>query len=74
MRRLRFLRLERRLSQRQVASLIRVTQPELSRIETGRMNPTDRELSALARLFNCAAEHLLDPVVDAFLDHAEGRR
>lgn len=59
---LRFLRLERRLSQRQVASLIHVSQPELSRIETGRMNPTDDELAALALLYNCAPEKLLAPV------------
>ncbi len=56
--------------QRQVAALIGVSQPDLSRIESGRMNPTDRELSALARLFNCAAERLLDPVVDTL----EGQR
>ena len=60
--RLKFLRLERELSQRELAVLAKVTQPELSRIESGRTNPNQRELQALARALGCAPDQLLDHV------------
>jgi transcriptional regulator with XRE-family HTH domain len=60
--RLKFLRIERKLSQHALATATRdvVPQPELSRIESGRTNPTDRELEALSRVLGCASERPLD--------------
>jgi transcriptional regulator with XRE-family HTH domain len=60
---LKFLRLERRLSQRQLAVLAKIPQPDLSRIENGRSNPTRRELDALASVLGCPADRLMKPVV-----------
>jgi transcriptional regulator with XRE-family HTH domain len=60
--RLKFLRLERGLSQHQLAVLTNVRQSELSRIETGRGIPTTSELTALATVLECAADRLMDIV------------
>jgi transcriptional regulator with XRE-family HTH domain len=56
--RLKFLRIERKLSQQQLAAATRyiVPQPELSRIESSRTNPTDREPAALACVLGCAPD------------------
>jgi transcriptional regulator with XRE-family HTH domain len=63
MTKLRFYRLDRRLSQRQLASLAQLPACELSRIETRRLNPTPAELSKLSAALGVPAERLLDPVV-----------
>lgn len=60
--RLKFLRIERGLSQHQLAALANVPQSDLSRIETGRGIPTRSELSALAAALDCAADRLMDAV------------
>ncbi len=60
--RLKFLRLERGLSQHQLAALANVPQSDLSRIETGRGIPTDAELASLATTLRCAPNRLMDVV------------
>jgi transcriptional regulator with XRE-family HTH domain len=62
--RLKFRRIERGLSQKRLASLAKVSQPALSLIEAGRVNPTPLELSALGVALGCAPERLLDHVSD----------
>ena len=62
MRRVKFLRIDRRLSQRKVSSLIGMSQSQLSCIESGRVNPTAAELEVLGRVLNCLPERLLDHV------------
>jgi transcriptional regulator with XRE-family HTH domain len=58
---LKFLRIERKLSQHALAATRNIVpQPELLRIESGRTNPTDRELEAPARVLGGAPERLLD--------------
>jgi transcriptional regulator with XRE-family HTH domain len=69
--RLKLLRLSRGLRQEQVATFLGVPRPHVSEIENGVRNPSARELAGLARLFDCAAEKLLDPVIDTLLDQAE---
>jgi transcriptional regulator with XRE-family HTH domain len=64
MRRLKFIRMERRLSQAKVARMADMSQPTLSRIECGRYNPTDRESDALSRVFGHSPQFLLEEVRD----------
>ena len=65
MRRIKFLRIDQGLTQRRLADLARLPRPELSRIESGRVNPTDKERAALARILKCDPATLLDPVTEA---------
>lgn len=58
----KFLRIERGLSQRQLAALTNLNQSVISQIESGRANPTERELKALARVLGCAPERVMDQV------------
>ncbi len=62
MRRLKLLRIMRGLSQQQLAVLVKLDQPEISRIESGRVNPLPGELGVLSRLLNCPPDRLLDHV------------
>lgn len=64
MTRLKFLRLTRGLRQEQVAAIIAVPRPHISQFENGVRNPNGRQLTALARLFNCPPDQLLDHVMD----------
>lgn len=70
--RLKFLRLERGLSQDQLAAATgySITQPMLSQIESGRFNPTRDELTALADVLGCPTDRLLDHVSAASLGNA----
>jgi transcriptional regulator with XRE-family HTH domain len=64
------------LAQHQVAALTKgvVSQPTLSNIEKGRINPNDKELAALASVLNCPANRLMNHVSDTVLgDGAESR-
>ena len=61
--RLRMLRLDRQLTQRQLAKRAGLLQSDLSRIETGRANATTAELKRLARVLECAPEALMENVV-----------
>ena len=70
MRRLKLLRIMRGLSQQQLAVLVKLDQPEISRIETGRVNPSPEELAVLSRVLDCPAEELLEHVSAAPLDDA----
>ncbi|MBM3820278.1 MAG: helix-turn-helix transcriptional regulator [Acidimicrobiia bacterium] len=60
---LKFERINRRLSQHQVATIARIAQPALSQIETGRLAPTPAQLQRLAALFHVAPSELLKDVV-----------
>ena len=62
MRLLKLLRIMRGLSQQQLAILVKLDQPEISRIESGRVNPTPRELGILGRVLGCPPERLLEHV------------
>jgi transcriptional regulator with XRE-family HTH domain len=63
--RIKFLRLSRRLSQGQVADLTGTPRQHLSQIENGIRNPRPGQLNALARVFQCASDTLLEQVVEA---------
>ena len=60
--RLRFERHNKRLSQTVVAHLARIPQPTISSIETGRLKPTDAQLTRLADVFKVAPDELLRDV------------
>lgn len=51
-----------------------LTQSEISAIEHGRLNPTDRELTALARILGVdRPEALLEPIDGSGPEQVEGR-
>lgn len=52
-------RLTRSMTQRDLAQLVRVGTPHISKVEAGRENPSDELLQRLARVFNCDFEELL---------------
>ena len=62
MRGLKLLRIMRGLSQQQLAILVKLDQPEISRIESGRVNPSPEELAVLSRVLDFPAEELLEHV------------
>jgi transcriptional regulator with XRE-family HTH domain len=66
--RLKFLRMSRGLRQEQIAALCRIPRPHVSQIENGVRNPNPRELAALARVFHCPPEHLLDRISEPSLN------
>jgi transcriptional regulator with XRE-family HTH domain len=63
----KFLRIDRGLSQRQLAALAGMTAPTLCHIENGRINPSPSELKALGAVLGCAPERVMDAVSDALL-------
>jgi transcriptional regulator with XRE-family HTH domain len=60
---LKYARLDQGLTQSGLAYKAKLPQPLVSLIETGRQNPTDHELDALARALGVAASTLLQEVV-----------
>jgi transcriptional regulator with XRE-family HTH domain len=62
--RLKFLRLERRLSQRRLAALAHTNQCEVSWIETGRVRPDAARLAAIGAVLGCSPDLLLGHVGD----------
>ena len=72
--RLKFLRIERGLSQGQLAELTNIPRPYLSQFESGRTNPRPAEVRTLARTLGCKPGQLLDHVgADSLSDGAEFR-
>lgn len=65
MRRIKFERTSRRLSQHAVASRTNIRQPIISRIERGRRLPTAAQLIRLSEFFNVAPDDLLKDVAVA---------
>jgi transcriptional regulator with XRE-family HTH domain len=63
--RLKYLRCESGKPQYEVAALVGIHRPELSKMESGRVNPTADELARLARFYNVPAERLLDHIAVA---------
>ncbi len=59
MKRLRFERIERNLSQEKLAFLAKIPQPVISWIETGTWNPTPDQLAALAGVLHIDPPELL---------------
>ena len=57
--RIRFERTHRELNQKTVALLARIHQPDLSRIENGRLVPTPQQLQRLADVFGVQPPHKL---------------
>jgi transcriptional regulator with XRE-family HTH domain len=57
-----FIRIERGLSQRKLATITGIGQPTISDIEHGRTNPNDRERKALAKALGVSIDDLLKPV------------
>ena len=62
MTRLRFERLNRGLTQTQLATLAGIPQPTLSSIEIGRLQPSDRQLRKLSRVMQLPEDVLLSEV------------
>lgn len=57
--RLRELRLQNHLSQKQVANTLRVSPAIISGYETGDRTPSTENLLALSYLYRCSADYLL---------------
>jgi len=57
--RLKSLRRERHLNQKEVAAIIGVTKAMVSHYETGKDNPSDNIKIKIARLFNVSLDYLL---------------
>ena len=57
--RIRELRLERGLSQKEIAAYLHITQQCYSKIETGRMDITGERLILLAKLYGVTSDYLL---------------
>lgn len=62
MRRLRFERYNRRLTQSAVSIAARIPQPHLSQMELGRLTPTQAQLERLSDFFNVPPDALLREV------------
>jgi transcriptional regulator with XRE-family HTH domain len=60
--RLKFLRIASDRRQYEIAELTGIRRPELSRIESGRLNPTPDELARLAKVYGVLPERLLDHI------------
>lgn len=57
--RIRELRVDRNLSQKEVAAYLHITQQCYSKIETGRMDITGERLILLAKLYNVTTDYIL---------------
>ena len=62
MNRLKVLRITRGLTQQQVATLLNSHQPEISRIESGQVNPSTKQLAMLSRILDDSTDKLLDEI------------
>jgi transcriptional regulator with XRE-family HTH domain len=72
--RCKYQRIVLELSQAQVAALVKMRQADISRIETGRLNPTPRELAALSKVLHCPPDRLMDHIsADGLASGAEAR-
>ena len=52
-------RLRRSMTQRELAALIGVGVPHVSKVEAGRENPSDELLAQIARTFECDLDELM---------------
>lgn len=57
--RIRELRVDRSLSQKEVAAYLHITQQCYSKIETGRMDITGERLILLAKLYHVTTDYIL---------------
>ena len=57
--RIRDLREDRDLSQSEIAKVIKTTQQQYSKIETGKADISGEKLIALAKFYNTSADYLL---------------
>ena len=57
--RIRDLREDRDLSQAEIAKVIKTTQQQYSKIETGRADISGEKLSLLAKFYNVSADYIL---------------
>lgn len=57
--RLKKIRLEKKLTQEQVAQIINVGRPTISGYETKNIYPDYEKLASLSKLFNCTTDYLL---------------
>lgn len=48
-----------RLTQEQVAKLVKMSQRKISRLETGSVNPTPDEIISLCKFYNISADYIL---------------
>ncbi|MCH5146383.1 MAG: helix-turn-helix transcriptional regulator [Clostridiales bacterium] len=58
---LRELRAERGLTQKQVATALSITIPTLSHWECGYQEPSYKDLLAICRFYEVTADYLIDP-------------
>lgn len=70
--RLRFERIKRGWTQRQLGDLARVRQVDVSFIETGRLRPTEEQLRRLARALGISPPDVLLRPVKVVLEEVEG--
>ena len=62
--RLKFQRIQHGFSQGDLCALTHISRPDMSRIETGRSNPTQKELIAIGKVLGVPPDRLMDHVVD----------
>ncbi len=72
--RLKFLRIERGLTQRELADRTQINHSQLCLIESGRLNPRPQELARLADALGCLPERLLEHVIDPMRRSEEATR
>jgi transcriptional regulator with XRE-family HTH domain len=72
--RARFERQRRKLTLKQAAALSKMTEYEVSIIETGRLIPTEAQLKKLAAAYGLPPEELLKQVDDVLTSEAESRQ
>ena len=65
--RLRFLRIERGLSQSDLAPLVQIPRASICYIERGRVLPTIEELDRLGKFFGVPGSRLLEHISDNLL-------
>lgn len=64
MNRIRDLREDRDLSQAEIAKVIKTTQQQYSKIETGRSDISGEKLKLLARFYNISVDYILGLIDD----------
>lgn len=57
---LKAIRIEKGLSQKQLADMVGISQPSYSNIENGKRNPTVKTLKKIVKALNCNIEDLLE--------------
>ncbi len=71
---LRYWRCRRGVSQKALAAQVRLKQPDISELETGRVLPTEDELDAICQTLNVEPDDLYSrDVLDVIAAYSRGR-